>query len=32
MIKNKLPVRYTGQHFTIDKVLIDDAIKNCENK
>ena len=27
MIKNKLPVRYTGQHFTIDKVLIDDAIK-----
>jgi 23S rRNA (adenine-N6)-dimethyltransferase len=27
MIKNKLPIRYTGQHFTIDKVLIDDAIK-----
>jgi len=27
MIKNKLPVRFTGQHFTIDKVLIADAIK-----
>ena len=26
MIKNKLPVRFTGQHFTIDKVLIADAI------
>lgn len=25
--KNKLPVRFTGQHFTIDKVLIADAIK-----
>jgi hypothetical protein len=22
MNKNKLPVRFTGQHFTIDKVLI----------
>lgn len=27
MIKNKLPVRFTGQHFTIDKVLIADAIQ-----
>jgi Dimethyladenosine transferase (rRNA methylation) len=27
MTKNKLPVRFTGQHFTIDKVLIEDAIK-----
>jgi 23S rRNA (adenine-N6)-dimethyltransferase len=27
MNKNKMPVRYTGQHFTIDKVLIEDAIK-----
>jgi 23S rRNA (adenine-N6)-dimethyltransferase len=27
MIKNKLPVRFTGQHFTVDKVLIADAIK-----
>lgn len=27
MNKNKLPVRFTGQHFTIDKVLIEDAIK-----
>ena len=27
MNKNRLPVRYTGQHFTIDKVLIEDAIK-----
>jgi 23S rRNA (adenine-N6)-dimethyltransferase len=27
MKKNKLPVRFTGQHFTIDKELIADAIK-----
>ncbi|MFD2033602.1 23S ribosomal RNA methyltransferase Erm [Belliella marina] len=27
MTKKKLPVRLTGQHFTIDKVLIEDAIK-----
>ena len=27
MKKNKLPVRFTGQHFTIDKVLINDAIE-----
>lgn len=27
MTKRKLPVRVTGQHFTIDKVLIEDAIK-----
>jgi len=27
MTKKKLPVRFTGQHFTIDKVLIEDAIK-----
>ncbi|HLU93420.1 MAG TPA: 23S ribosomal RNA methyltransferase Erm [Membranihabitans sp.] len=27
MTKKKLPVRLTGQHFTIDKVLINDAIK-----
>lgn len=27
MIKNKLPVRFTGQHFTINKVLIADAVK-----
>lgn len=27
MTKKKLPVRLTGQHFTIDKVLIKDAIK-----
>lgn len=27
MTKKKLPVRFTGQHFTIDKVLIKDAIK-----
>ncbi|MDM1527661.1 rRNA adenine methyltransferase, partial [Myroides odoratimimus] len=25
MTKKKLPVRFTGQHFTIDKVLIKDA-------
>ncbi len=24
MTKKKLPVRFTGQHFTIDKVLIKD--------
>lgn len=30
MTKNKLPVRFTGQHFTIDKVLIADAIKIAE--
>ena len=29
MTKNKLPVRFTGQHFTIDKVLIEDAIKQA---
>ncbi|KAB4140766.1 rRNA adenine methyltransferase, partial [Bacteroides uniformis] len=27
MKKKKLPVRFTGQHFTIDKVLIKDAIR-----
>lgn len=27
MTKKKLPVRYTGQHFTIDKTLISDSIK-----
>ncbi|MDY3403005.1 23S rRNA (adenine(2058)-N(6))-methyltransferase Erm(F), partial [Riemerella anatipestifer] len=27
MTKKKLPVRFTGQHFTIDKVLIKDAIR-----
>src|SRR5690554_1095235 len=27
MTKRKLPVRVTGQHFTVDKVLIEDAIK-----
>lgn len=26
MTKSRLPVRYTGQHFTIDKALIEDAI------
>jgi 23S rRNA (adenine-N6)-dimethyltransferase len=26
-MKNKLPVRYTGQHFTINKAIIDDAIR-----
>lgn len=30
MKKNKLPVRFTGQHFTIDKVLINDAIEHAE--
>ena len=25
MTKKKLPVRFTGQHFTIDKVLIKEA-------
>jgi len=29
MTKKKLPVRFTGQHFTIDKVLIEDAIKHA---
>jgi 23S rRNA (adenine-N6)-dimethyltransferase len=29
MTRNKLPVRFTGQHFTIDNVLIIDAIKNA---
>ena len=29
MTKKKLPVRFTGQHFTIDKVLIEDAIKQA---
>lgn len=29
MTKKKLPVRFTGQHFTIDKVLIADAIKQA---
>jgi len=29
MTKKKLPVRFTGQHFTIDKVLIRDAIKQA---
>ncbi|WP_262250264.1 ribosomal RNA small subunit methyltransferase A [Parapedobacter soli] len=27
MKKNKAPVRYTGQHFTVDKLLIADAIR-----
>ena len=27
--KKKLPVRFTGQHFTIDKVLIKDAIRQA---
>ena len=27
---NKIKVRFTGQHFTIDKVLIEDAINNQE--
>jgi len=26
-MKNKLPVRFTGQHFTINKTIIDDAIR-----
>ena len=29
MTKNKKPVRFSGQHFTIDKVLIKDAIKQA---
>jgi len=29
MTKKKLPVRFTGQHFTIDKVLIRNAIKQA---
>lgn len=29
MTKKKLPVRFTGQHFTIDKVLIKDVIKQA---
>jgi 23S rRNA (adenine-N6)-dimethyltransferase len=29
MTKKKIPVRFTGQHFTIDKVLIKDAIKQA---
>lgn len=29
MAKSKLPVRLTGQHFTIDKVLIADLIKQA---
>jgi len=29
MTKKKLPVRFTGQHFTIDKVLIEDAIRQA---
>src|SRR5690554_515541 len=32
MKKDKLPVRFTGQHFTIDKLLIADAIKLAEIK
>lgn len=32
MKKNKLPVRFTGQHFTIDQVLVDHAIKIAEIK
>ena len=30
MTKKKLPVRFTGQHFTIDKVLIKDAIRQAK--
>lgn len=30
MTKKKLPVRFTGQHFTIDKVLIKDAIVQAQ--
>ncbi len=30
MTKKKLPIRFTGQHFTIDKVLIKDAIRNAK--
>lgn len=29
MSKKKLPVRFTGQHFTIDKMLIQNAIKQA---
>jgi 23S rRNA (adenine-N6)-dimethyltransferase len=29
MKKKKLPIRFTGQHFTIDKVLINDAISQA---
>ena len=29
MTEKKLPVRFTGQHFTIDKVLIQNAIKQA---
>lgn len=29
MTKNKIPVRFSGQHFTIDKLLIEDAIKQA---
>ncbi|MDR1984566.1 MAG: 23S ribosomal RNA methyltransferase Erm [Prevotellaceae bacterium] len=32
MTKNKLPVRFTGQHFTIDNALIVDAIRITEIK
>lgn len=32
MKKKKLPVRFTGQHFTIDKVLIKDAITQANLK
>lgn len=32
MRKNKLPVRFTGQHFTVDKVLILDAIRIAKLK
>lgn len=32
MNKNKLPVRFTGQHFTIDKALIADALKIAKIK
>lgn len=27
MKKNRVPVRFTGQHFTIDTRLINDAIR-----
>ena len=29
MRKNKIPVRLTGQHFTIDVTLIEDSIKTA---
>lgn len=29
MTRKKLPVRFTGQHFTIDKALIKEAIKQA---